>query len=110
MSRQSKRNEECNLYSTHYNDLGERIAADALDNRSIPTDTIGLAPEVARIGADIVELNTGRTGASKDGKTHKGEVTGGSDEVTNEHSRMERRSLKDRPASHERESLRRRGQ
>ena len=97
---------DSNPYGFVTNADAERIASAALNNESVAkTDDIGKVPETLRYGADVITINSGRTGSSKGGHTHDGDVAGGSDEVTNEHAAHERHSLKDQSPTHARESF-----
>jgi hypothetical protein len=70
----------------------ERIANDALDNISIPTDTIGRS---AIPGAGTHFIDNENESATDKARTHNGEITGGSDSVTNKPARHEHTAASD---------------
>jgi hypothetical protein len=107
VSRQSKRNEASNIYGEHYNDRAEDIADRQLDGESIVATDDVFKVNGPRFGLDdhVIDENTGRTGSPQGGHGHKGDVAGGSDEVTNPRARHERESLRDKPPVHHRESI-----
>jgi len=108
MSRQSKRNEECNLYSATYNDAAESLASAALDNVSISAnDDLFKTPETAKgFEGEIIHLNSGATGGLRGGRNpEQGTVDDGNASVQNAHGRHERTSQQDHPFVHHRESI-----
>jgi hypothetical protein len=96
-----------NIYGHITNSAAESIASAALDNVSISTnDDLFKTPETAKgFEGEIIHLNTGITGSAKGGHTHKGDVTGGSDEVMNDRAAHERHSLRDESPTHAGESV-----
>ena|SRR5215471_7038030 len=75
----------------------------------VQTDSIGWTLSDHGLGDHVLPENGAQTrgvsGSAKGGHTHKGEVCGGNDEVTNEHAAHERRTLRDDTPTHAEESV-----
>jgi hypothetical protein len=106
----AKKSPESSIYGIVDNSYADDLADRSLNNEVIvPTDTIGWTlrrdlPD--HILPDDGPQTEGVTGSHKGGHTHKGDVAGGSDEVTNAHASHERHSLRDEAPTHADQSVR----
>jgi hypothetical protein len=94
------------IYGSDPQGLADDIADRSLRGEIVnESDGFGQVPSTM-FGTDVIEKNSGSTGKPDKAKTHKGDVAGGSDDVTNEHAAHERRSLKDTSPTHAERSYR----
>ncbi len=100
MARSSK-SSSSNIYSQHSTRHAEDLADRSLRNEFVnPADAHGIVPSTLRTIAPDVEvkhLHSG-TGSGDRSRSHKGEITGGSDKVTNDRQRHENTPVEFREA------------